>query len=119
MNKLFWYKEQLEREVQKKTEDGDEMELETIKEKVSVVVGAFNLDHVSAVKIAEHGIEVYLQLPYEQMLPNPTKPRFKMINKEKQVIGYHHEVFTMPMGVTLTDTEDIERFKSLTIYPNV
>lgn len=120
---LFWYQEQLEREVEVEKPVQHEDEIDYVKsiekQTVWVKVGCFNLDHVTAAKVGEEGIEVYLQLPFDQMLPNPNKPKKKVINGKSQVIGFANDIFTMPMGVNLTHEGDIKRFKELTNYDNV
>ena len=64
-------------------------------------------------------IEIYLELAHDQMIPDPSKPKYKVINGQKQIIGFDQKVFTMPMGVTLTASEDKERFLKLTGGDNV
>lgn len=112
---LFWYHEEFEREVEKPVQHEDEIDYVPSKEKTKVVKGCFSLDHVAAARIVEGGnIEIYLSLAHDQMIPDPSKPKYKNINGQKQLIGFDQKVYTMPMGVTLTVAEDKERFLSLT-----
>lgn len=112
---LFWYHEEFEREVEKPVQHEDEIDYVSSKEKTKVVKGCFSLDHVAAARIVEGGnIEIYLSLAHDQMIPDPSKPKYKNINGQKQLIGFDQKVYTMPMGVTLTVFEDKERFLSLT-----
>jgi hypothetical protein len=112
---LFWYHEEFEREVEKRIQHEDEMELVPQKERTLVVKGAFNIEHISACRIVEGGnIEIYLNLAHDQMIPDPSKPKYKMIDGQKQIIGFEQKVFVMPMGVSLTVAEDKERFLKLT-----
>jgi hypothetical protein len=91
------------------------MEFIPQKEKTLVVKGAFNIEHISACRIVEGGnIEIYLNLAHDQMIPDPSKPKYKMIDGQKQIIGFEQKVFVMPMGVSLTVAEDKERFLRLT-----
>jgi hypothetical protein len=117
---LFWYHEEFEKEVETKVQHEDEIDYVPTKEKVVVVKGAFNLNHVAACRIVEDGnIEVYLSIAHDQMIPDPNKPKFKVINGQKQIIGFDQKVFTMPMGVNLTVSADKERFLKLTGGDNV
>lgn len=112
---LFWYHEEFEREVEKRIQHEDEMEFVPEKEKTLVVKGAFNIEHIAACRIVEGGnIEIYLNLAHDQMIPDPSKPKYKMIDGQKQIIGFEQKVFVMPMGVSLTVAEDKERFLKLT-----
>lgn len=112
---LFWYQEEFERDVEKPVQHEDEIDYVPSKEKTKVIKGCFSLDHVAAARIVEGGnIEIYLSLAHDQMIPDPSKPKYKNINGQKQLIGFDQKVYTMPMGVTLTVSEDKERFLSLT-----
>ena len=117
---LFWYHEEFEREVESKVQHEDEIDFVPTKEKALVVKGAFSLNHVAACRVVEGGnIEIYLELAHDKMIPDPSKPKYKVINGQKQIIGFDQKVFTMPMGVTLTASEDKERFLKLTGGDNV
>jgi hypothetical protein len=117
---LFWYHEEFEREVEAKVQHEDEIDYVPSKEKAIVVKGCFSLDHVAAARIVEGGnIEIYLSLAHDQLIPDPSKPKYKNINGQKQLIGFDQKVYNMPMGVTLTVAEDKERFLKLTGGDNV
>ncbi|MEY4333844.1 MAG: hypothetical protein RLZZ196_2587 [Bacteroidota bacterium] len=117
---LFWYHEEFERDVETKVQHEDEIDFVPSKEKAIVVKGCFSLDHVAAARIVEGGnIEIYLSLAHDQLIPDPSKPKYKNINGQKQLIGFDQKVYNMPMGVTLTVAEDKERFLKLTGGDNV
>jgi hypothetical protein len=117
---LFWYHEEFERDVETKVQHEDEIDYVPAKEKTLVVKGCFSLDHVAAARIVEQGnIEIYLSLAHDQLIPDPSKPKYKNINGQKQLIGFDQKVYNMPMGVTLTVAGDKERFLKLTGGDNV
>jgi hypothetical protein len=112
---LFWYHEEFEREIETPVQHEDEIDYVPTKEKTLVVKGCFSLDHVAAARVVEGGnIEIYLSLAHDQLIPDPSKPKYKVINGQKQLIGFDQKVYNMPMGVTLTAATDKERFLSLT-----
>jgi|GEM_PF-4251541 len=112
---LFWYHEEFEREIETPVQYEDEIDYVPKKEKTLTVKGCFSLDHVAAARIVEGGnIEIYLELSHDQLIPDPNKPKYKVIKGQKQIIGFDQKVYNMPMGVTLTVSTDKERFLTLT-----
>lgn len=115
LNELFWYHEEFEREIETPVQHEDVIDYVPTKEKTLVVKGCFSLDHVAAARVVEGGnIEIYLSLAHDQLIPDPSKPKYKVINGQKQLIGFDQKVYMMPMGVTLTAATDKERFLTLT-----
>ena len=139
MKELFWYKkiEEIEEQVgTTKVQHEDEMEIvpKFEKKQVTKLMGSFSLDAVVASTLVdENTLEVYLNLTFQQAVPNPNKPVYEMRGEQvknvngkikrfggtKVQVGYEYDPIIMPMCHTLTVKEDIERFLELTGGKNV
>lgn len=78
---------------------------------------SFETEAVVATTVNQHGhMVIWLNLTVEELLPTETK--YQMINKVKTAVGYSkYEKLRTPLMITLTETDDIDRYLEMTNGP--